>query len=365
MNIIKRMFLVLFLMILVFAVSSCSIAKTESAEVEDQEAGEDIQEEEEETTEETQEEETEVIEEEVQKVYEIDVDIPAPSLKDNLVSEEDQQPISILLPLSYYDSDKEYPVVYYLHGYEDTIYSLYRCYSDVNKLMESGEVKEFIMVFVNGTNKLSGSFYANSPVIGNWEDHIVKDVIGYIDSNFRTIDDPGSRGIAGVSMGGSGSINIALKHPDIFSYMYAFAPGLFDENGLEYAFENSGWDQYFKNAYGAAFSPNTDIPEPYAEIPEFDGSEEDNEIVANWESGFGDLENKLNNYINKGIELKDIHIEYGSLDFYEWIIDGCKYFSGLLDDNGIEHELVETDARHSFTCPILLESMLPFFSSNF
>ncbi len=358
MTITKSILLALFLIILVFVVSSCSIAKTESVEGEDEKVSEEIQEEEEE-------EDTVVKEEEVQKVYEIDADIPAPSLKDNLVNEEDQQPISILLPLSYYDSDKEYPVVYYLHGHEETTYSLYRCYSDINKRMESGETEEFILVSANGTNKLGGNFYANSPVIGNWEDHIVKDVIGYIDSNFRTVDDPGSRGIAGFSMGGFGSINIALKHPDIFSYMYAFAPGLFDENGLEDAFENSGWDQAFKNAYGAAFSPNTDLPEPYAEIPEFDGSQEDNEIIANWESGFGDLENKLNDYINKGIELKAIHIEYGNLDPYEWIIDGCKYFSELLDDNGIEHEFVEADGRHSFTCPILFESMLPFFSSNF
>jgi len=363
MTITKSVLLALLLMILVFVVSSCSIAKTESVEEEDQEVGKDIQEEE--ITEEIQEDDTEVKEEEEEKVYKIDVDIPAPSLKDNLVSEEDQQPISILLPLSYYDSDKEYPVVYYLHGYEETTYSLYSCYDDVSKQMESGEVEEFILVSVNGTNKLGGNFYANSPVIGNWEDHIVKDVLGYIDSNFRTIDDPGSRGIAGFSMGGSGTINIALKYPDVFSYMYAFAPGLFDENGLEDALEYRDWDQAFKNAYGAAFSPNTDLPEPYAGIPEFDGSQEDNEVVANWESGFGDLENKLNDYVNKGIELKAIHLEYGNLDFYDWIINGCRYFSELLNDNGIEHESVETDGRHSFTCPILLESMLPFFSENF
>ena len=230
--------------------------------------------------------------------------------------------------------------------------------------MKSGGLEEFIIVSVNGYNKkLGGSFYVNSPVIGNWEDHIVKDVVSYIDSNFKTIADSKSRGIAGFSMGGFGSINLALRHPDVFSYLYSLAPGLFDENGLEKAFND--WNRSMKNAYGAAFSPNTDLPEPYAEIPTFDGSTQDNEIVANWENGFGNLENKLNDYMDKNIELMAIRIEYGNNDGYEWIPEGCRYFSTILNDNEINHELVEFEGGHNVSIGTILESMLPFFANNF
>jgi S-formylglutathione hydrolase FrmB len=85
---------------------------------------------------------------------------------------------------------------------------------------------------VNGTNKLGGSFYVNSSVTGDWEDFIAQDVVGYVDSNFRTLAQSESRGITGHSMGGFGALNIAMHRPDVFGAVYSMSPGLFDENGL-------------------------------------------------------------------------------------------------------------------------------------
>jgi S-formylglutathione hydrolase FrmB len=55
-------------------------------------------------------------------------------------------------------------------------------------------------------------------------------------------------------MGGFGAINIALKHHDIFCGVYAFAPGLFDENGLRNAFASWASMPGVKRAYGAEFA---------------------------------------------------------------------------------------------------------------
>ncbi|HEX7773821.1 MAG TPA: alpha/beta hydrolase-fold protein, partial [Pyrinomonadaceae bacterium] len=76
----------------------------------------------------------------------------------------------------------------------------------------------------NGANAYKGSFYTNSAVTGNWEDFIVRDLVNYVDSNYRTIRAPQSRGIAGHSMGGYGSVMLGMKHPEIFGAVYALSP---------------------------------------------------------------------------------------------------------------------------------------------
>ena len=81
-----------------------------------------------------------------------------------------------------------------------------------------------IVVAPNGRNAYGGAFYTNSTVNGNWEDYLVRDLVAYVDANYRTLARPESRGIAGHSMGGYGAIVLAMKHPDVFSTLYALSP---------------------------------------------------------------------------------------------------------------------------------------------
>ena len=69
-------------------------------------------------------------------------------------------------------------------------------------LIARKQLSEMILVVPNGSNVLHGSFYVNSPVTGYWEDFITRDVVDYIDLNYRTISRPDGRGIGGHSMGG-------------------------------------------------------------------------------------------------------------------------------------------------------------------
>ena len=78
-------------------------------------------------------------------------------------------------------------------------------------------VQPMIVVLPNGANKYRGSFYANSITMGNWEDFIVRDVVGYVDGHYRTLASPAHRGIAGHSMGGYGALTLGFRHPDVFS----------------------------------------------------------------------------------------------------------------------------------------------------
>ncbi len=288
--------------------------------------------------------------------------VPAPSLKNNLVEEPINQLLVIALPPSYFRSTQKYPVVYFLHGFGGSPHSVGIFARIADSLYEQNQLNEMIIVGINGSNRLGGSFYVNSPVIGDWEDFVVKDVISYIDHNYRTIPHSSSRGIAGFSMGGFAAINLAFHHPDVFGVLYSLAPGLFDENGLSQAMAT--WDQTFKQAYGAAFSPNPELPYPHSEIPTLDNSASDERIKANWENGFGNLPQKIADYLNSGIALKSIRIEFGEQDYYKWIINGCVYFSQLLTAQGIPHELNRFSGRHQLTNDLIEKNILPYFSQQ-
>lgn len=288
--------------------------------------------------------------------------VPAPSLEANLLSEPVEQQLVISLPPSYFHSEERYPVVYFLHGFGGTPHSVDNFAQIADSLNETNQINEMIIVGINGNNRLGGSFYINSPVIGKWEDFVVQDVISYIDRTYRTKVQSSSRGIAGFSMGGFGAINLAFRYPDVFGVLYALAPGLFAENGLSQAMAT--WDQRFKNAYGAAFSPNSNQPFPYADIPIFDSSEGDSRIKSNWENGFGNLSQKIADYLSKGKTLKSIRFEVGTYDRYKWIIKGCHYFFELLTANNIPHEVDSFAGGHQLTAKLIKESILPYFSEQ-
>lgn len=269
------------------------------------------------------------------------------SLKNNMIKEETDRDLYVYLPPSYYTSNKRYPVVYFLDGFQDSP-NLITGYSDsFDALMKGNKNNEFIVVEPDAYNKLQGSFYTNSPVTGNWEDYIVKDVVKYVDKKYRTIPKASSRGIAGFSMGGYGALTLSLKHPDIYSAAYIMSPGAFDKNGLKNAM--STWDTTFLTAYGAAFSPNVKGEYPYANIPKFDSTPADNKIVKDWESGFGNLDTKIKNYKKLKNHLTAIKLVCGTSDSYGWIMDGTKYFSNLLKRAGIKHEYETFDGSHEIS----------------
>ena len=53
----------------------------------------------------------------------------------------------------------------------------------MDDLVKKGHADEMIVVMPNGRNKYRGSHYVNSPVTGNWADHIAKDLVAFIDKS--------------------------------------------------------------------------------------------------------------------------------------------------------------------------------------
>ncbi len=117
----------------------------------------------------------------------------------------------IVLPQEYSQSTKPFPVVYLLHGWSGS-YKDWAVHTDLRPLADR---YQFILVCPDGGYD---SWYLDSPVDSaiRYETHIIKEVIPFIDSHFRTIKGKQGRAITGLSMGGHGALYLAMRHPQLF-----------------------------------------------------------------------------------------------------------------------------------------------------
>ncbi|MCD9189464.1 MAG: esterase family protein [Pyrinomonadaceae bacterium] len=158
--------------------------------------------------------------------------IVSAALAKNVTGENPEREITIYLPPGYFSSTKRYPVLYLLHGTGDDHLNFIddsEKESTIQYLMDTGiaarRFGEMIIVTPNEKTNWQGSFYVNSSATGNWEDFTADELVKFIDKNYRTIARAESRAIAGHSMGGFGAMTLAMKHPDIFSVVYAMNSG--------------------------------------------------------------------------------------------------------------------------------------------
>ena len=218
--------------------------------------------------------------------------VPAPALRRNMVGDPNWDRVSVYLPPSYHRTPRRrYPVLYFLHGFDADDRALIKgAYQNLNirlsmdSLIRLGTVGEMIVVMPSARNAFNGSFYTNSPVTGNWEQFITRDLVNYVDRRYRTIRKRSARGIAGHSMGGYGALRVAMRHPEVFSAVYALsAYGLAFNDSVERTYEKSwrtalsihSWSEYAKAgfvtnllmAFGAANAPDRSNPPFYVSLP--------------------------------------------------------------------------------------------------
>jgi S-formylglutathione hydrolase FrmB len=120
---------------------------------------------------------------------------------------------NIVLPAEYDSSNERYPVLYLLHGLTQN----YTTWSGLGTPVYAGLFNDLIVVMPDGGNSWYVNYAKNEGgQRNNWEDHIVQDVVGHVDENYRTIARREGRAIAGLSMGGYGSLTLGLRHPEMF-----------------------------------------------------------------------------------------------------------------------------------------------------
>ena len=124
---------------------------------------------------------------------------------------------TIYLPFDYNTSSRFYPIVYLLHGYTDNDMGWLQ-FGEVNMIADEAIAKREIPPMIIVTPDAGVSWYINN--FDNtvmWEDFFVKEFIPFIESKYRIRKEKRYRGIAGLSMGGYGTLNFAFKYPDLFS----------------------------------------------------------------------------------------------------------------------------------------------------
>jgi enterochelin esterase-like enzyme len=310
------------------------------------------------------------------------------SLEGNLAGDSPDRRVSVYLPPRYAaDKTRRYPVVYLLHGFTDTDE---RWFGRVQHFINVPEVTDHaiadgargtIIVMPNAYTKFAGSMYSSSVVTGDWERFVATELVAFVDAHYRTIAAAGSRGLAGHSMGGYGALRIGMKHPDVFSALYALSPCCMIPNMNPQAgasgrgattaltaeqvrtfedLEGASFGVKAQFASAAAWSPNPHHPPFFVDLPILNG-EVNTLVVAKWAANAPLA--MTDQYIGNLRKMKAIAVDAGDKD--EPIATTVRTLHGILDGYGVAHTFEIYDGNHvNRIAERVGRQMLPFFSTS-
>lgn len=156
------------------------------------------------------------------------------------------------LPTDYETSKMSYPVIYALHGmFENSAFLERRGLTpQIDELVKAGTAPNAIVVTIDGGNNL----FVNSTK-GKYQDMVTKDLVEYVDKNYRTIARREGRALLGVSMGGYGALNIAFSRPEVFGAVATHSAMLLTEIPTLEAGARGGQMRAFTGVFGEPVDP--------------------------------------------------------------------------------------------------------------
>lgn len=151
--------------------------------------------------------------------------------------------MQVYTPPGYENGKNVYPVLYLLHGAggdEESWISRGRANYIFDNLIAAKEAVPMIVVITNGDPEVVSS-PLNRPLIESardasgvggmasqkFEESLIKDVVPFIEKNYRVMADANHRALTGFSMGGYQTQNITNKYPNMFKYIGVMSMGLF------------------------------------------------------------------------------------------------------------------------------------------
>ncbi len=309
------------------------------------------------------------------------------SLEGNLDGDSPDRDVSIYLPPSYKtEKNRRYPVIYMLHGFtdsDDKWFGLVKHWINlpevINKSLADGNSREMIVVMPNAFTRFKGSMYSNSVTVGDWESFVTKELVSYIDTHYRTLPQAASRGLAGHSMGGYGTMRLGMKSQDVYSSIYALSPCCMDPSRGNSAGpatkemmktveaiktdEQVSKQSFFALAMlasAAAWSPNPKKPPFFIDLPFRDG-EVVPDILARQQANATLV--AIHQHIPNLKRLKAIGMDAGTKDV--GISAATKELDKTLTDYGITHFYESYDGDHLNRIAERLQTKtLPFFSQH-
>lgn len=139
---------------------------------------------------------------------------------------------SVYLPPNYDDDDgRDYPVLYLLHGggagQPSDWFTLAGIDQILDQMILSGTIRPLIAVSPDGRvdekNEVATYFLNDADGSRLWEQNFIDSFIPLVESRYRTIGDPNSRAILGISMGGMAAAIYQLRDPNTFAGIAALS----------------------------------------------------------------------------------------------------------------------------------------------
>ncbi len=231
---------------------------------------------------------------------------------------------SVYLPADYQGSQRTYPVVYLLHGYTDD-HTGWVQFGEVNryadKAIQDGLIPPMIIVMPNGDS----SFYINSyDGKEKYEDFFIKEFMPAIEKDYRIKAQKRYRAVAGLSMGGYGTLIYALKYPDLFAAAAPLSAAVFDDAAATTMADNR-WEATFGQLFGRGLKGKYRLSQAW----------NSNSILKIVESKSADDLKKVRYWIDCGDD--------------DFLSRGNSLLHVALIDKGVPHEYRVRDGAHNWT----------------
>lgn len=147
----------------------------------------------------------------------------------------------VYTPPRYEKGTQRYPVLYLIHGGGDTAISwptVGRANDILDNLIAEKKALPMIVVMPCGWTPSGGQVMTADAAKDPFNDEMMKDIIPYMDSTYRTIANPDGRALSGLSMGGIQTLNIGLHNLGAFRYLAVMSSGWTTEQDREFFYKS-------------------------------------------------------------------------------------------------------------------------------
>ncbi|MGE5615633.1 MAG: alpha/beta hydrolase [Bacillota bacterium] len=337
-------------------------------------------------------------------------------LENNPLGDPHVRKLAVWLPPQYDSGRGRFPALYDLVGFTGSglAHVGWKNFSEnvperVARLVHEGRMEPTIMVFPDCFTALGGNQYINSSAIGNYADYLTREIVPFVDREFRTLASRDHRGCFGKSSGGYGAIMHGMRYAgtwgaiadhsgdayfdfvywhdwpntlnelaryraprqvagvyDVRKHSKSLAKGL--DDGRVKRFLHAVWKKpklslseghcIMNLCMAATYDPDPRAPNGFRLPVHLETGEMIEERWRNWRAN--DPVNCVTKHRDNLKKLHGIYIDCGWRDQYH-IQYGCRLLSKRLHAARIEHTYEEFDDNHS-DVDYRMDVSLPFLS---
>ena len=249
---------------------------------------------------------------------------------------------SIYLPADYDRSNRSYPVLYLLHGYTDdetgwTQFGETQAIAD--KTIGTGEATPMVIAMPDG----GVAWYMNShDGKTRYEDFFVNEFMPFIEKTYRIRAQKRYRAVAGLSMGGLGTLLFATKHPELFSAAAPLSAAVWTDEEVVSNADQARWDETFGDLFGKGLVGKDRLTAHYYK----------NAPIKIVETADAETLRKVRYYIDCGDD--------------DFLIKGNMALHAMMIDKKIPHQFRVREGGHTWTYwRTALPTVLKFVSEGF